>query len=121
MRFEGPVQATSRVATDDIAVSGQSIKAGDNVSLLLGSANRDEAQFPEPERFDIERHPNRHLTFAHGPHFCLGSALARNVSQIAVLSFVQRYPNARLVDETVEWNEGFSFRSVKRLPVALGC
>lgn len=121
MRFESPVQATSRVAKADIAVSGQSIKAGDNVSLLFGSANRDEAQFPEPERFDIERHPNRHLTFAHGPHFCLGSALARNVSQIAVLSFVQRYPNARLVDETVEWNEGFSFRSVKRLPVALGC
>jgi pimeloyl-[acyl-carrier protein] synthase len=120
MRFESPVQATSRVATEDMAFGGQMIRAGDNVSMLFGSANRDEEQFPEPDRFHIERHPNRHLTFAHGAHFCLGSALARNVAQIAVLSIMQRYPDMRLVSPDVDWNEGFSFRSVRRLPVSLG-
>ncbi|HUG16874.1 MAG TPA: cytochrome P450 [Thermomicrobiales bacterium] len=120
LRFESPVQATSRVATEAIEVGGQTIGAGDNVSLLFGSANRDEAQFPAPDVFDVARSPNRHLTFAHGPHFCLGSALARNVSQIAVLSIVTRFPEMRLVNDEVEWNEGFSFRSVKRLPVLLG-
>jgi pimeloyl-[acyl-carrier protein] synthase len=77
MRYDSPVQATSRVAREPIEVGGQTIDAGQNIYVLFGSANRDEAQFPDPTRFDIARAPNRHLTFAHGPHFCLGAAVAR--------------------------------------------
>jgi pimeloyl-[acyl-carrier protein] synthase len=117
LRFESPVQATSRVATDDIELGGQVINAGQNVSLLFGSANRDESQFNDPDRFDLERHPNRHLTFAHGPHFCLGSALARNVAQVAVQRVVERCVDLRRVHDDVVWSDGFSFRSVKTLPV----
>jgi pimeloyl-[acyl-carrier protein] synthase len=117
LRFESPVQATSRVARETIEIGGATIQPGDNVSLLLGSANRDPAQFPEAGTFVIDRHPNRHLTFAHGPHFCLGSALARNVTQIATLTLLQRCRNLQLATDTPEWNEGFSFRSLKTLPV----
>jgi pimeloyl-[acyl-carrier protein] synthase len=117
MRFESPVQATSRVATAPIELRDQVIEPGQNVSLLFGSANRDEQQFSGPERFDIARHPNRHLTFAHGPHFCLGSALARNVAQCAVLRLIERCDDLQRVADDVQWNEGFSFRSVRTLPV----
>jgi pimeloyl-[acyl-carrier protein] synthase len=117
LRFESPVQATSRVAKEAIEIGGETIQLGDNVSLLLGSANRDAAQFPDANRFVIDRKPNRHLTFAHGPHFCLGSALARNVTQIATLTLLQRCRDLELATDTLEWNEGFSFRSLKTLPV----
>lgn len=117
MRFESPVQATSRVATAAIPLGDRVIEPGQNVSLLIGAANRDAAQFANPDRFDIARQPNRHLTFAHGPHFCLGAAVARAEAQIAVLAVVQRCANLQLVDDDVEWIEGFAFRGPKRLPV----
>jgi pimeloyl-[acyl-carrier protein] synthase len=117
LRFESPVQATSRVATAPIELRGQVIEAGQNVSLLFGSANRDADQFSDPDRFDISRYPNRHLTFAHGPHFCLGSALARNVAQCAIMRLIERCDGLERIGDDVQWNEGFSFRSVKTLPV----
>ena len=76
LRFESPVQSTSRVASEALELHGQTLGARDNVHLLIGSANRDEAQFPDPTRYDPTRQPNRHLTFAHGPHFCLGTSVA---------------------------------------------
>lgn len=117
LRYESPVQATSRVASAPIELHGQTIQPGDNVHLLIGSANRDEAQFPDSARYDPARHPNRHLTFAHGPHFCLGSSVARATAQTAITTLVNRCPGLRLAADTVKWNEGFSFRSVKALPV----
>lgn len=117
LRFESPVQTTSRVAKEDIELGGQVIPAGANINVLFASANRDEAHFPDPDTFDVGRQPNRHLDFAHGPHFCLGSALARNVAQVAVLSVVQRCDNLQLVNDTVEWAPGFAFRHPKSLPV----
>lgn len=120
MRYESPVMTTSRIATEDMELHGQRIKAGDNVNLLIASANRDPRQFDDPDTYIIDRRPNRHLTFAHGPHFCLGSALARNVSQIAVLSAVQRFPDMQLVSDEVEWARGFAFRHARTLPVTLG-
>jgi pimeloyl-[acyl-carrier protein] synthase len=117
MRYDSPVQATSRVAREPIEVGGQTIDAGQNIYVLFGSANRDEAQFPDPTRFDIARAPNRHLTFAHGPHFCLGAAVARAEAQSAVLTIVQRCADLQLASEHVEWIEGFAFRGPKSLPV----
>ena len=117
MRYDSPVQATSRVAREAIDVGGQTIEAGQNIYVLFGSANRDEAQFPDPTRFDITRTPNRHLTFAHGPHFCLGAAVARAEAQSAVLTIVQRCAGLQLASEHVDWIEGFAFRGPKSLPV----
>lgn len=120
MRYESPVMTTSRVATEDMELHGQKIKAGDNVNLMIASANRDPRQFDDPDTYIIDRRPNRHLTFAHGAHFCLGSALARNVSQIAVLSAIQRLDNLRLVSDEVDWARGFAFRHARTLPVTFG-
>lgn len=120
LRYESPVQATSRVATEDFAFQGQQVHAGDNISLLIGSANRDPEQFPDADTFDQRRHPNRHLTFAHGPHFCVGSALARNTTQIAILSLVQRFANLEMLDATPNWAPGYSFRHLASLSVVTG-
>ena len=117
MRYDSPVQATSRVAREPIAIGGQTIEPGQNVYLLFGSANRDDAQFPDPQRFDITRQPNRHLSFAHGPHFCLGAAVARTEAQIAVLTIAQRCAGLQLAHDHVDWIEGFAFRGPKSLPV----
>ncbi len=117
MRFESPVQATSRVARDAIEVGGHIIEPGQGISLLFGSANRDEDQFPEPERLNLARRPNRHLTFAHGPHFCLGAAIARAEAQIAVQTVVERCDGLELMNDSADWLEGFSFRGLKTLPV----
>ena len=117
LRYESPVQATSRVAREPVELRGRVIAAGQGVSLLFGAANRDEAQFADPDRFDIARQPNRHLTFAHGPHFCLGAALARAEAQVAVLTRARRCEDLRLAGEGVEWLEGFSFRGPVSLPV----
>lgn len=119
MRFESPVQSTSRVAKEPIELAGQTIEPGSNIHVLLASGNRDAAQFPNPGQFQIERSPNRHLTFAHGPHYCLGTSLARTITQTAVLTLISRFPTLALVHETPEWNDGFSFRSLKTLPVSI--
>ena len=117
LRFESPVQATSRIAREPIEIGGEIIEAGQGISLLFGSANRDEQQFPSPDELDIARRPNRHLTFAHGPHFCLGAAIARTETQIAVQTVVRRCLDLELETAEAEWQEGFSFRGLKTLPI----
>lgn len=117
MRYESPVQTTSRVALEPVELGGQTIQPGDNVNLMIAAANRDPAQFDDPDTFVIDRRPNRHLTFAHGPHFCLGSALARNVAQIAVQSVIQRCDDLQLVSDEIKWAPGFAFRHASTLPV----
>lgn len=117
MRFESPVQSTSRVAREPIDLADQTIEPGSNIHVLLASGNRDESQFSDPGTFIIDRSPNRHLTFAHGPHYCLGTSLARTITQTAVLTLITRFPNLELVSDTPAWNDGFSFRSLKTLSV----
>ena len=68
-----------RFAAEDVTMVGQTIRRGDSVSVVLGSANRDEAEFEQPDTFNIQRTPNRHLAFGTGPHICLGILLARRV------------------------------------------
>jgi cytochrome P450 len=117
MRYESPVQATSRIVKEEMEFRGQRFEAGQGIVVLFGSANRDPEQFPEPDCFDITRQPNRHLTFAHGPHFCLGASIARTVAQVGVLATIQRCADMKLVDERIEWLEGFAFRGPKSLRV----
>ena len=77
LRWTTPTLHAGRTATEDVLMGGQFIEADDRVTIWNTSANRDERQFPEPDRFDAGRRPNKHLTFAYGPHFCLGAYLAR--------------------------------------------
>lgn len=118
LRYDSPVQATSRVVRETMAFGGQQFEAGQGVVVLFGSGNRDEAQFPDPTTFDPARRPNRHLTFAHGPHFCLGVGIARVVGQVGILTLVERCADMQLVREDVTWLPGFAFRGPAALPIA---
>lgn len=97
VRFAGPIGGTKpATAVEDITWYGQTVPAGSAVIPLLGSANRDPAAFDEPDRFDISRTPNHHLGFGHGPHFCLGSNLARMEARVAVQVLLARHPEISL-------------------------
>ncbi|HEV2125485.1 MAG TPA: cytochrome P450, partial [Chloroflexota bacterium] len=117
LRFDSPVQLTGRVALQDVEVRGRQIKKGQQLSLVLGAANRDPEQFADPDRLDIGRHPNRHLSFGMGIHFCLGAPLARAEGQIALGACLQRLPGLRLASDRVEWREMIAFRGLKTLLV----
>lgn len=116
LRYESPFQRLGRVARENVSICGQSINHGETVLCLLGAANRDPQQFPEPNRFDIHRCLNRHVAFGHGIHFCIGAALARLEAPIAINRILGRFPRLALGCETVEWSMGV-LRAIKTLPV----
>ncbi len=118
LRFDSPVQATSRFFREEIEIDGRRIPKGEEVALFLGAANRDPAVFAQPDRFDVAREEARqHLSFGHGIHFCLGANLARAEGQVALGALVRRFPGLSLSTDTLEWRPGFLFRGVERLPV----
>lgn len=119
LRYDGPSGAIARVASGDIELAGKTIRAGDRVFAFVNSANRDPEAFEDPERFDIARPQNPHLTFGHGIHFCLGAPLARLEAQIAALRLCERLPDIRLAGGEPDWHDSLILRGVRSLPVAL--
>lgn len=119
-RYDGPSGALARVVARDLEFGGRPMKAGQRVFAFLNSANRDEAQFPDADRFDIARAPNAHLTFGHGIHFCLGAPLARLEAQIALRELAARLPGIRLAGTgEPEWQDSLILRGIRALPVRL--
>jgi cytochrome P450 len=119
LRFESPVQFTARVLKEDIEVCGQRIPKRWSILCMLGAANRDPKQFRDPNQLNLKRLNNQHLAFSAGPHFCIGSQLARLEGQIAIRNLVQRYPNMKLTGPRPEWAPTFGFRGLKSLSVIL--
>ncbi|MBC7810249.1 MAG: cytochrome P450 [Burkholderiales bacterium] len=117
LRYDSPVQRSWGVALDDMEIGGKRIRAGELVLKMLGAANRDPEQFPDPDTLDIERGDNRHIAFGYGFHFCLGAPLARIEGQIAINTLLRRLPNIRLAAPDVEWHPNIAFRGLKSLPV----
>jgi cytochrome P450 len=117
LRFDSPVQWVSRVAGVPIEMGGVQLPAGAIVLGSLGAANRDPAQFSNPDQIDFKRTDNKHLSFGSGVHFCLGAALARMEAQIAIGTMVQRLPSLRLVKQKIRWKKGLIFRAIERLEV----
>jgi len=117
LRFESPVQMTSRRALADGEFAGRRVKAGEALQLFLGAANRDPARFPDPDRFDIARADNRHVAFGFGPHFCLGAALAREELRVALDHLLDRLPGLELAVDEVAWQPTIDFRGPLALPV----
>src|SRR5262249_13401638 len=105
LRYDGPVQRTARIAGVDVEIDGRKIDKGAMVVVLVGAANRDSAQFPDPDRLDVARAANRHIAFGFGIHFCLGAPLARLETQIALATLLRRAPRLALATETPEWRD----------------
>lgn len=118
LRWESPVQLASREATRDVLLHGHRIPAGDLVAFSVGSANRDERHFKDPDRFDLHRADKRdHVAFGLGEHFCLGSHLARMETRIASAAILERLPRLRFSSGPPAPVEGIAFRSPPELLV----
>jgi cytochrome P450 len=116
LRFDAPVQFASRRALVDLDIGGHRVTAGQRIRFCLGAANHDPEQFPDPDRLDCARRPNRHLTFSHGIHFCLGAALARLEGEIVFGTLLRRFGWLELV-EPPRWRPNPDFRGLEALIV----
>jgi cytochrome P450 len=119
LRFDGPVQITQRVVLEDMAVSGCPVKAGDEILLILGAANRDPTVFAEPNKLDVTRDARRHVAFGGGIHHCLGAVLARMEGQIAFQTLFDRFARIELAGTPVR-RPTLTLRGLESLPVGLG-
>ena len=117
LRWDAPIQMIFRNAVQDATVAGQRIQKGDNLALLIGSANRDERRFPDPDRFDLDRDTQGILSFGFGKHFCLGASLARLEARVALEALAPRLPGLRLTGER-EMLDSFLVRGPKVLELA---
>ena len=118
LRYRAPLQWMLRLARHEVELHGHLVPAGDLILPMIGAANRDPRQFPDPNRFDITRHPNPHLAFGQGIHFCLGAALARLESKIALTELFSRVKNfRRTTDEPWEPRKGLHVHGPTHLPL----
>jgi len=120
MRYDSPVLVVWRLAAEDIELGGKVIRKGQMVNFMLGAANRDPAQFPEPDHFDITRTSVKQMGFGLGTHFCLGSPLARLEAPLAFEALLRRLPQVRLADgaEPLAYKEQPVFHALTALPVS---
>jgi cytochrome P450 len=118
LRWDGPVQRTARIPSADVVVAGHEIEAGEMVMPFIGAADRDPAQFSDPDRLDLGRADNRHIAFGWGIHFCLGAPLARLEGQIAINALVQRFPKLALATDRPQYRTSLTLRGLQSLPVA---
>lgn len=119
LRYESSNQLGNRMTTEPVELGGATLEAGTSITLCIGAANRDPAQFPEPERFDVARTPNRHLAFATGAHQCAGMALARLEGAIAISRFLARFPDYAVSGEPVRGGR-VRFRGFLSVPCSIG-
>lgn len=122
-RFNGPaVHARPLFAVSDLELAGVTVHRGEVVVPVLLAANRDPAVFADPHKLDISRHPNRHLAFGHGIHFCIGAALARIQVRTTVAALAGRFPDLHLACdvEDLAWTPDMMLHGVRDLPVGLG-
>jgi len=117
LRYDPPVKSTQRIASADVELRGKQLRKHDRIRWAIASANRDPAVFPEPDRFDIGRHPNPHVAFGAGIHFCLGVTLARLEGQEVFRALAERFPALHLESDRLEYQPSIQFRSLKALPV----
>ncbi|MEX5708187.1 cytochrome P450 [Parafrankia sp. FMc6] len=120
LRYDSPLQMTKRVATRDVDVDGRRIRAGDQVLLCLGAANRDPAVFDRPDEFDVTRAPKAHLAFGHGMHGCLGGLLAEMQAQVVFECLFGATTSIEPRTDQLEWQDHSSIvRGLRHLPVTL--
>jgi len=121
LRYEPPIDMTSRIASKDMEVGGCPIRATQSMTLSLRGANRDPEAFPDPDRFDVSRKRAAHMAFGGGAHICIGAPLARLEAQVAIPRLLERFPNLRLADPAADavWRTLPFFRGLQRLDLAV--
>jgi cytochrome P450 len=120
LRIEAPSPVQSRYISQDVEHYGQKVEAGNAMVLLTAAGNHDERHFPDPDRFDIEREIDHHLSFGYGIHFCLGSALARLEGRVALDEVLDRFPEWDVDWERAEQAHTSTVRGWEKLPVLIG-
>jgi cytochrome P450 len=120
LRFEPPTPHVARHVTRDVELHGQTVPAGSAMMCLSGSANRDDSQYPDADRFDIHREIGQHLTFGYGIHFCLGAALARLEGRVALDEVLKRFPEWQVDRENAKRAPTSTVRGWDSLPVFTG-
>ena len=118
LRYDPPVKSTQRIAAQDVERHGKTIRKGDRIRWIMAAANRDPRAFQDPDRFDIGRKPNPHVSFGAGIHYCLGASLARIEGQEVFRALAERFGTLRLETEELEYAPSIQFRSLTSLPVA---
>src|SRR6266536_2711029 len=118
MRYDGPTQAVTRIAVEDVELRGRSIRRGARLFLNLSAANRDPDQFADPEDLDVRRPDNRHIAFGHAIHFCVGAPLARLEARLAIPAVLRRLPELRLDTDALRWSDSYVLRGVEALPLS---
>lgn len=119
LRLEPPVQLTDRAVVAPVELAGRRLAPGTIVAALIAAANRDPEQFPDPERFDVGRRDNHHLSFGLGDHFCLGASLARMEAQVALGALLRRFPDFSGSPEPPAWKPSVILRGPASLPIRL--
>jgi pimeloyl-[acyl-carrier protein] synthase len=117
LRYDAPTQRGIRTAREDFTVDGRRIRRGQILHIMIGAANRDPAQFADPDRLDITRDPNRHVSLGHGVHYCLGAALARLELRVAVAGFLARFPDYRPASDKIVFMDRTASRRPTSVPV----
>ena len=118
LRYDGPVQFLGRITLEEVALHETTIKSGEMVLAVMAAANHDPDHFDRPEELDITRASIPHLAFGHGPHFCVGSQLARLEAKIAFTTLLSRFPNMALDEsQQFEYRENFNMRCLQKLQI----
>jgi len=120
LRFEPPVQITDRAVVAPCELGGVALRPGEIVAVVIAAANRDPERFPDPERFDVARCGERHLSFGLGSHFCLGASLARIETELALGGLLRRFPDFAGGAEPAGWRRSAILRGPTAVPIALG-
>lgn len=115
LRFDSTNQMNTRLLLDDLEVGGVRLRAGDHVATVIGAANRDPAQFADPDRLDLAREVPQHLAFAFGAYYCLGNALARSEVQVALRALVDTFPGLRAADDSFVLRDTLRNRGPRRV------
>ena len=120
MRFDSSVQFSTRISREELRLGSLTVRAGEPVTLLLASGNRDPRRFPDPDRLDWNRDARGHLSFGHGAHYCLGASLALAEIEIVLSVLLPWLPGLHLCGGDLKWHESINFRFLRQLPVAFG-
>ena len=118
LRYEAPSPVNARWVVHDVEFHGERVPTGSRVILLNGSGNRDERHFPDPDRFDVRRQIDRHLSFGYGAHFCIGAALARLEGRVALRETLARIPEWEIDEAKIEWVHTSTVRGFAKVPIS---